>query len=1282
MAVSIEAAFVLIDKASKPLRDIESQAKKTDKALRGLGTTGSGGSGFGSATSQLGSFRSALDETRKTSKAMGDEIDKTAKKVKNAGDLFTRTVASIKTWGKALVANNPVLTTMAGVLGGVVGGLKGFATALPPLVWAILAAAPVIVSLAGAVGALVSSLGMAVGGGVLLGGGLLGSFAVGLGSIAAIAKPAITATQNYETAVKNLNTALASGSPTAIKARQQQLDAIAKANPGVAQLAGNLKSFQTEWKKATAPGRADFFKLAADGIQSLRDLIPTLASETNKNTAALQQSFQKILAPFLDSSQFKGFVSGLGGVFRANLPGFMTGLVNVFKGLADILKVLTPQLDRAGPAFQKFTGNFAKWAGSAGGQSTVKEMGRAFSAWLDLVKQIARIVGDVVGAGAGPGTDQIGKWADKLSGLASTLSKPAAKNSMAGFFSKSLDDVDRLWPVLKQVAADLTGIYKVWKPLGSVTQTIIKAVPSGVIAGGRPAWVGGKGVTGAVKGVQGALNLFTKSRGDTPVNPLYAFVVNQGGGGLPGGKGIRSKLKEALPSLAEGEEAFTLSAGGAATVFGLATAAGVLVPLSMDLLPKISGPQRPTVPKTASNPQGIPAAGAGTFDTLRNRFKPTRTASNPQGINPLITLGSTSGIHYLPASHYNPPTPGMPPILPSATPGIMPTLPAPASAASKVFAGVLAAVTQQLGPGFNIPIARALDKAEGDFATMASKSGDSLSTILSTATSTSDQISKTLPKDSAATNQAVAQNYAIAAADVQVSMNKHVIAVSTAMSAIAALMAKAFEALGIKSGVAKSLAGAGYSLGDINKTISSGAASGLTAGTGGNASTTGSGSYQYATGGRLPGKPRGDHLPLYGRGGKLMGIADGGELVVNRHTEARADKLLASHGTRLSDLVSNETKPHFARGGRMSNTRMFQMGGAIPYSGLEGLWDSAGGPPNLAPLMAAIAMAESGGRNVKQAGQPFATTGWGLWQITPGGPQYLDPATNAAEAVSKYRSQGLRAWTTYTSGAYRQFMHGNVPPGAYTGGGGMAVPVLQPPTVAGSGAVVAYGQQVINRITQGANQYLQANAPMAGITGGAGGPGPTGGPTGVGTYKGIPMANWVIASLQYAASKGVSPQPTSGYRTEAHSAALGFPHDEHTFPGPYPHGAVDFGGMYDPPAYPKKMAVVNATRDFKWPLLAPIGFHDDGHASGTGHAFGGRLPWFAAGADFIAKRPQVIGVGDAPGGERVTITPQGGRAGQGLYVEIHKIEVHRKGDIQKIVDEELAALATTIERHT
>lgn len=101
------------------------------------------------------------------------------------------------------------------------------------------------------------------------------------------------------------------------------------------------------------------------------------------------------------------------------------------------------------------------------------------------------------------------------------------------------------------------------------------------------------------------------------------------------------------------------------------------------------------------------------------------------------------------------------------------------------------------------------------------------------------------------------------------------------------------------------------------------------------------------------------------------------------------------------------------------------------YAQLEGLWIKAGGPRDKAPLMAAIAEAESGGNS--DAHNPSGASG--LWQILgnpfPGNP--FDPATNARMAVAKYKSQGLGAWVTYTNGAYKQYLSnktspdGNVP---------------------------------------------------------------------------------------------------------------------------------------------------------------------------------------------------------------------------------------------------------------
>lgn len=105
------------------------------------------------------------------------------------------------------------------------------------------------------------------------------------------------------------------------------------------------------------------------------------------------------------------------------------------------------------------------------------------------------------------------------------------------------------------------------------------------------------------------------------------------------------------------------------------------------------------------------------------------------------------------------------------------------------------------------------------------------------------------------------------------------------------------------------------------------------------------------------------------------------------------------------------------------------------YAQLEGLWENAGGAASLAPVMAAIATAESGGCSTAYNSSGAS----GLWQILgavyPADQAHLfDPATNAKEAVAKYKTQGLDAWVTYTSGAYKQYLNGSVPADANVGG--------------------------------------------------------------------------------------------------------------------------------------------------------------------------------------------------------------------------------------------------------
>ena len=96
-----------------------------------------------------------------------------------------------------------------------------------------------------------------------------------------------------------------------------------------------------------------------------------------------------------------------------------------------------------------------------------------------------------------------------------------------------------------------------------------------------------------------------------------------------------------------------------------------------------------------------------------------------------------------------------------------------------------------------------------------------------------------------------------------------------------------------------------------------------------------------------------------------------------------------------------------------------KLSGNLSCSGLEALWDAAGGSRGEAFMAAEIAMAESGGRQYAHS----PTNDFGYWQINGvHGPSMAtyDPIGNARAAIAiSGNGSHWGAWTTYTSGAYR-----------------------------------------------------------------------------------------------------------------------------------------------------------------------------------------------------------------------------------------------------------------------
>lgn len=131
--------------------------------------------------------------------------------------------------------------------------------------------------------------------------------------------------------------------------------------------------------------------------------------------------------------------------------------------------------------------------------------------------------------------------------------------------------------------------------------------------------------------------------------------------------------------------------------------------------------------------------------------------------------------------------------------------------------------------------------------------------------------------------------------------------------------------------------------------------------------------------------------------------------------------------------------------------------GQLNAGQLKALALAAGFNDRDASIMAAIAMAESGGRS--NAHNNNAATGdnsYGLWQVNMlgrMGPErrrafgigsneaLFDPAVNASAARKVFESQGFGAWSVFKSGAYRQFL-----PQAMRAGAAPMAPTLPPAT--------------------------------------------------------------------------------------------------------------------------------------------------------------------------------------------------------------------------------------------
>lgn len=1070
-------------------------------------------------------------------------------------------------------------SSVAGSLGS--GGLPGAA----PLAIGT-AAAPLIAALVGSLTAIVSSAGAAILGAGALGTSALGAGGVGIGAMLPVllqAKAGITA---VTTAMGALETAQDDYGKRSLQAKQAQVNlngAIADAGPLAAQIATDLSDLGDRWKALAKPATNALYGIILPGLNVVKALMPTVAGIAKQSFDAIGAALRPVFAG-LSSPAFKKVLTDLGDAFAKLIgPGIAAG-ASLMRAFFSVAVAAAPYLIQIAQAFERWAGSFAD--SLAPGQhlnDLIKGLVGQLHSWWDLAKALGGLMVTVFKAGADTGQQLVEKLTVLLTKWNAWLNTAAGQAAMKKFFSDSASllagVLGALKPVVELIASMSIGLIPTMttllRPLAELLTTISK-------------WVNGLSkelppVLNALPGLAVAIGVLASWKAlQAVVSATVAMMlrgVGLGGAGAAAGAG--------------GVTAAEAGAGAGGLIETLGPALAVALPAALVVALETGGPQKGKAQPGLASALG-PLGATKTTSNILDRI-------NPFDGSGFLGLGAAQ------TSTQSKPTTADLKALADGLKGIVSPAQLSTGQLEKLRAEIgkllmqkdLTAVqrdglikTERLLETGGGPISAITKFGEvwaRTFQGIAATTGSVFAQVKTTLATDLQNISTNLGTGTKPGQQALVGSLSGALQTILDNTSAAVRGTAKGIKAINDALDASLLALGASKSAIKTL----------GPVVSAEVFTGFTLPTG---------PLGKATGGLIQiGQPgeRGRDTVGMSVGGHSIAVGAGEQVAVFNHDQQRVMNARLADMGGLGGMFSRHNRPHYMAGGGF--VPGFAAGGALSFGQLEGLWEEGGGPAGVAPTAAAIALAESGGRDVVQQGQPFAETGWGPWQITPGGPQFLNLLTNAREAVAKYKAAGntFRPWTTFEDGAFRQFMHGNVPA---IGG---AFSALSTPAVGGTGALSDIVRSSLKLDTSAANQYLAklagASGAVASAASGAGVPGVgRGGFSGaaLGSFQGLQVAKWIIPELLYAQAHGWKGRITSGYRSGFDPMApSGSEHAQDIYPG----GAVDFGGMVSPAALANKDAFFAASAGYPsaQKLIAPIGFRDDGHASGTGHARGG-----------------------------------------------------------------------------
>lgn len=435
----------------------------------------------------------------------------------------------------------------------------------------------------------------------------------------------------------------------------------------------------------------------------------------------------------------------------------------------------------------------------------------------------------------------------------------------------------------------------------------------------------------------------------------------------------------------------------------------------------------------------------------------------------------------------------------------------------------------------------------------------------------------------------------------------------------------------------------------------------------------GSGLGRGAKGMRIGGVGLGDTIPL------TLGMAAPGELIVNRHTEQRINRMLGGKTT-LGAEVAGERRPHsepvpekFARGGR------------VPHGGIVGLGEALRRQGFVVTGNAALGSPPSPGAH---AANSYHYRGMAIdvnADAMPGGEaRHLNALYNRLARMPGilelfYQNRGIPSAIPDHYDHLHVAMGGAgaaaAAVGALTNGTGALSPARLKRLITNlGGAPGALAQRSMDVQRKGLEDRINERL-GAGVGGVAN------------NVVGGGLRAWLTQALRLTGH--FTPGNLQALIGRAMQESGGDPRAINNWDSNAAAGTPSKGLLQtiDPTFNAYKMPgmnniwnpVHNAVAAIRY-MMARYG-HIVGPSS-TGYAMGGRIPWFGDGGSFIAANPMTIGVGER-GPERVDVRPIGSRGGGGgtVVIENMRIENHRRGDIKAQIEAELKAVVRGLENN-